>query len=164
MPLMLRFFFNRLSPVVLLVEILGVIGLIGFLGSKTWWVEWRTFARIGFGLFIILWLAVRFFGTVKWYPRESGLTQARYLGIETHFSKMLVPNAYIIFITALWLWLGGWPVFMWIANMPLLLFVTVNTILLSFHYQDKDTTPANYYTGDRGDPAAKSVARQTAQA
>lgn len=154
---MLRLFFNRDSLIVYCLEGLGVIGLIAFLASESWWVEWRTFARVGLGLFIAQYLFIRYCGTVKWYPRAHSHADAhKELGIELQFKKALVPTSYLMALTALWLWAGGWPVWLWLMNLLLLIIDHVNVILLYFHFRDKDPMPVNHFS-NRSTTSATAV-------
>lgn len=157
---MLRFFFNRKSPVVRLVELGGVIGMACFLATDAWWQTWGVFPKIGLGAVLACYLFLRFCGSVRWYPRTDQRSAGVPLGIEIHCTKMIVAGAYALALAALWLWAGGWPWLLWLL-VPALGFPTyVTSMLLWFHCTDRDETPVNFYSHRLVDASPEMASRQ----
>ncbi|MDO8520113.1 MAG: hypothetical protein Q7T11_08135 [Deltaproteobacteria bacterium] len=74
---------------------------------------------------------------LPWYSRED-----RGWGIEEHFQKIVVIVGYLLTLNAAlaWVWPGFWP-FLLLTNLVFLFLNAVNTVLLTFHFRDKDNTP-----------------------
>lgn len=150
---MFRLFLHHDSPLVRTLEIIGVVGMAVFFASDSWWVAWQTTARVGLGVFLCGYLFLRYCASVRWYARPTpAATVRKYLGIELHFRRMLVLCSYVGSLTALWLSLGGWPVFLWAMNAILIFFSYGNGLLLWFHYHDRSPVPVNFYSARETSP------------
>ena len=139
--------FNRESPVVRSLEVVGV----GLSGLSLWKslipFDWRD------GLFLFLLACCLFVfvcDLVKWYPdseRTGGAGQK--IGIEVHFLKARVPTSYILAITAI-LCLLEIPYLstgvVLLADVMMLVVAPVNGILIWFHRRDRDPTPMNFFS------------------
>lgn len=95
-----------------------------------------------FILFCLLCLVITFIRFYPWYKQQD-----RGAGIEEHFEKTMVPTSYIMVVTNIiyHFWSSGWP-FLLFASLLLLIIQSVNFILLTFHFRDKDPTPPSYFT------------------
>lgn len=137
---MLKIFFNRYSPVVRLMEFIGLVGIA--------FVSWQLFAgRLSIleSIFLILilieYLFLRFCMMWRWYPDVP-----RSCGIGLQFEKAMVPAGYIL---AIMLWL-----FMLVKSSAILAVVVfllavithVNIILLYLHFKDRDRTTVNSFS------------------
>lgn len=97
------------------------------------------------------------FALFPWYSRKY-----KGLGIEDHFEKMLIPTTYLVLLDQI-LRLFFPAVLIW--NIFLVsvfsFFITVNLILLFFHFRDHDKTPPAYFAaglflGNDGNSGGKS--------
>lgn len=141
---MLKLFFNKESPVVYAAEAVGALLLGVFLWRGTW-RAWSPLSLGALGVCCVSYLFLRFCATYRWYPRAGHA--AKYLGIEMHFKKALVPTAYLLALTGGWLCAGGSPLALSLVDPLLLLIAHVNVHLLRFHRQDHDPTPVNCFSG-----------------
>lgn len=136
---MIKFFFNRFSKMVSLMEVLGII----FMGAAFM----RT-ANHASPLTITLFAAVsveyafiRYCAIRRWHKDAP-----RYSGIELQFKKALVPTSYILAITGACLMLFSGLFLLIIAAFLLAVIVHVNVILIYFHRRDKDKLPPNFFS------------------
>ena len=96
--------------------------------------------------FLVLFVLFCFFITITrffpWYPKAF-----RGCGIEEHFEKTIVPTSYMMVATAIvyHLWESCWP-FLAFAGLLLTIIISVNFILLYFHFRDQDPLPPSYFT------------------
>jgi hypothetical protein len=143
----LKTLFNRESPVVRSLEVVGVALAGVHLWRNLLPFDWRG------GLFLFL-LALSLFifacDIIDWYPADQkpkGPKQK--IGIEVHFLKARVPTSYILAITSA-LALLRIPyvstIAVILAVVMMLVVAPVNGILIWFHRKDKDVTPMNYFS------------------
>ncbi len=144
---MLKIFFNRTSPLVRLLELIGVILSVWFLTKR---LPTDGVVPLLFLFLFCSYLFVRICDGVNWYPREKNLPpDPKRFGIRVQFQKAIVPSAYILAITAAVALLEipflstGVITF---AVLLMLIVAPVNGILLYFHLRDKDPTPINYFS------------------
>jgi hypothetical protein len=137
---MLKFFFDRSSWVVRLLEAVGVAAVL------------YDFFHLKAGGFLFLFLVVgylfiRICAVIRWYPHE-----ARGIGIEVHFFKTLVPASYILAIASAVLFLKifwiSMPILI-LADLMMLVLISVNGILVYFYLRDKDPLPVNYFSSNK---------------
>jgi len=134
---MLRLFFNRASPIVSILELLGLTGMITAIVSWFQDPSWNIKVLL-FGIMLFFYLFIRICYLIRWYP-----DQGRDIGIEVHFKKCLVPTSYIITVMMLG-FLPSWETpFLVLANLLLSIIVFVNGIIIGFHFKDKETLPIN---------------------
>lgn len=133
---MLKFLFNRFSRVVYAMEIAGII--FTFL----WF--FRSPPKIIFGIAVLEYLFLRFCATWRWYKNAK-----RYEGIGLQFKKAMVPTSYIMAMASGVGYFTGSTLLLWAAIFLLAVILHVNVILLALHYKDKNTTPVNYYSGNK---------------
>lgn len=159
---MLRLLFHRDAYLVHLMEAVGVVGLLGFLGGTAYWRQWNGLEIGTTALCIINYLILRICGTKHWYPRVAGVTypQAQY-GIEIHMKKILVFNAYAVALTAAWLWLTHWPLPLLLLNVAWGFNSVLHGILLYFHVTDRSPTPINMFSA-RSAATTETTAKQVA--
>jgi len=140
---MLRFFFNRKSKFVRLLELIGVSGFIAVFVSGAY------FSGTGFfkWMFVVLlfeYIFVRFCSVWKWYKKFPKTTNETGIGLQ--FRKALVPTAYIMVIAnagALLNASGGVLLFFVIV---MALVIHVNIILIYLHLMDRDTRAPNCFS------------------
>lgn len=137
---MLKFFFDRFSKAVYLMEILGVLFTAGWLWKLSGG-EVSPGAKVLLGLYLFEYLLNRFFVTKRWYKRA-----ARYEGIELHFKRMMIPISYLLaFASGLGFFTGS-TLLVWVAVVVMGVLTYVNVTLLYLHCKDKNKTPVNYYS------------------
>jgi len=137
---MLKFFFNRFSFMVKLMEVLGVI-VLPFVFYKTFFITKSLPAEIFFLIAIGIYGFIRFCATKRWY-----VDAPRYSGIELQFAKSLVPVGYIFTIFGI-LSLIFKPTFFLIIEAVLFAAIAhVNIILLYLRSKDHDPTPVNLFS------------------
>ncbi|MBI2340045.1 MAG: hypothetical protein HYU99_06760 [Deltaproteobacteria bacterium] len=137
----LKFFFNRKGTVITSLTTLGWL--------LTLWNLSRLFQETGRGIlipftfltFVILCLFITTTRFIPWYPGKF-----RGFGIEEHFEKTLVPASYIMVVTGIIypLWRNCWP-FLFFVDLLLIVIISVNFILLYFHFRDQDPLPPSYF-------------------
>lgn len=142
---MLKLFFNKEGMIVYALELLGVL-LLGLFLWKGHWLEWSLVHRSVFVLFVTLYLFLRWSAWRPWYPRTAG---EKYLGIEMHFKKVMVPTAYIVGITGGWLIGGGSLYLLYVVAILLLVITHVTVILLYCYWKDHDPAPVNAFSRPR---------------
>ncbi len=138
---MLKILFNRSSPVVRLLEIVGVVNSFFYLRSVIEAFDLTTWL---FLFLLLCYLFIRVCDLIHWYPGEP-----RGLGIEVHFKKALVPTSYILSIASLFCLLSLPIVTLSVvilADILMLIIAPVNGILLWFHCRDHDPMPINYFS------------------
>ena len=141
---MLRFFFNRDSFMVRLMELIGLAGVCAAAAQ----LVLKKAAPLQSILFIIIlaeYAFLRFCTFWRWYPKG---TPGPY-GIGLQFLKAIVPAGYILAIMM-------WPfvffrhsAFLLIAAALLAVIVHVNIILIALHFKDRDKMPVNTYSMTR---------------
>ena len=138
---MIKFFFNRFSKMVVIMEVIGFLFLVVdffYIFSEKSFVKILLFVVVLFE-----YIFIRFCATKRWHKEVP-----RFSGIELHLKKAMVPTSYIIAIFA-GLAFFGFPVFSYaVAAFVLLVIAHVNVILIYFYLRDKDKTPVNYFTGN----------------
>jgi hypothetical protein len=144
----LKLLFNRTSPVVRSLEVIGVALAAVYLWKRLIPFDWRD------GLFLFLLACSLFIFTcdlIRWYPaaeRPAGAKQK--IGIEVHFLKARVPTSYILAVTSAVAlldlpYLSTGVVI--VACLMMLVVAPVNGILIWFHRRDKnDPLPMNYFS------------------
>lgn len=119
------------------MEILGVALTIA-------WIIQGERISIPFGIYLFLYLFLRFCTTVRWHRGAK-----RYEGIELQFKKAMIPTSYILAMTSGVGFVTGSSILLWLAISLLAIIAHVNCILLTLHYKDKNTTPINYFSGNK---------------
>lgn len=132
---MLKFFFDRFSKVVLLMEILGVAWTLG------WITRDPSFLLM---IYVAEYLFLRFCATKRWY-RDAN----RYEGIELQFKKALIPTSYILALVSGVGFFTHSTVLLWMAIPLLGIILHVNILLLYLHHKDSNTTPINFFSGNK---------------
>lgn len=146
----LKILFHRTSPIVRILEILGLI--------FSAWAFFKFYGAFGYrmGFFLAFfgeYIFLRFCDSFPWYPlSERPAGRGQKIGIEVHLQKSLVPASYILAIVA----------FLQIHPIPYLSFFlaafafflglvlsSVNGILIYFHFRDKDPLPMNFFSNNR---------------
>lgn len=139
--------FNRESPVVRSLEVVGVV-----LAGIYLWKNLIPFDGQD-GLFLLL-LACSLFvfacDLIPWYPVSEKPEGARQkIGIEVHFLKARVPTSYILVVASVAALLHI-PyvslIVLILVDVMMLVVAPVNGILIWFHRFDKDPTPMNYFS------------------
>lgn len=139
---MLKLFFNRKSPIVRAMEILGVVAL-GIFFRHGGWQAWPLAPRIALCWFLALIVFLRICATVRWYPPHKRPEPLCDCGIETHFRKVYVSGAYLLGIVGCWLAFGWSPRILYYVDAVLLVFAHPHLILLYLHYKDTSLSPVN---------------------
>lgn len=159
---MTRFFFNRHSKIVGLLELAGVV-----LAALVLWRDWGWF-DLRFCLFLLMlscYLIIRICDWIPWYSKsqrviggtidktESCCSSPKRLdiGIEVHFKKALVPTSYILFLASLMIYLEVSYISMGLvilADLMMIVVTPVNGIMIYFHFKDKDPMPINYFSNN----------------
>lgn len=137
----LKFFFNRHSGVVIILNVIGwVLNLWHLYHLSAQWGERGLFTGVTFLIYIFLCFLITLIRFIPWYPREH-----KGYGIELHFEKTLVPAGYTMVVTNIiyFLWRSCWP-FLLFSILLFLIIQSVNCILIYFHTKDKDPTPPSY--------------------
>jgi len=139
----LHFFFNSKGPLVRTLLTLGWTGTLYWLfrffqGS----VPWNSGSQFFFILYIIEISFISFVGFFPWYQPED-----RGHGIEDHFSKIMVPIAYILTVSTSLLFLLHQP---WLYFLCLQFFfipiASIHGILIFFHFKDHDPLAPSYFS------------------
>lgn len=140
---MLKFFFDRFSKVVYMMEALGVALTLAWLYKR---VEPPSslLTKILLFLFIAEYLGLRFCASVHWHKNA-----ARYEGIELHFKKAMIPTAYILAFVSGMGFFAGFTLWLWPGILLLGILLHANIILLYLHFKDKNKTPVNYYSNEK---------------
>lgn len=138
---MLKFFFNRFSKAVLLMELLGVVTCA--MSAKMILIgESAILIKVLFSTILILYAFIRYCASVKWYKDAP-----RWSGIERQFKMSLAPASYILAIVGISSVTAPSSVLLALAAIFLLLIAHVGVILIYLHLKDKDKTPVNFYSG-----------------
>lgn len=159
---MLKFFFNKNSKIVYVMEALGIACLVFFLATGRIGSETIP-SKILFWFFVLEYLFIRFFASVQWYNNEGrkklgfniqnifkGHNKgSRYRGIELQFKKALVPTAYIIPVFSILILLTLPISVLYIAVILMAVIIHVNIILIYFYIKDNETLPVNFYTHNK---------------
>ncbi|MBI4124438.1 MAG: hypothetical protein HY466_00725 [Deltaproteobacteria bacterium] len=140
---MLKFFFNRFSKMVVLMEMLGVVFTAG------WFYQLLQnppggFTKIFFGLYLFEYLFLRLCATVRWHKQAR-----RYEGIELQFKKGMIPASYAMALTSGIGFFTGSALLLWPAVALIGVVAHVNVLLLYLHFKDKNQTPVNYFSGNK---------------
>lgn len=156
-----KFLFHYTSKFLLLLEAIGVLGLITLI--ITWWPGNKSIVtNIFFSILFVIYLLIRFFATFEWYNEDGqkgfsfnkrkkveGPLNFNYPGIELQFKKALVPTSYILPIFT-WLLVIGAPSFLlYIAVILLAIILHVNIILFYFYIRDNGSLPVNHFTHNK---------------
>jgi hypothetical protein len=140
---MITLLFNHRSPILYVVEALGILGLI----AVGWRMVAKGFGWIGWLLFVIvvaIYLFIRFCTSVRWYRDAK-----RYEGIELQFKKAMSPTVYVMFIGSVFFQIFPSVIELAILVFMLLVISHVNVILLCLHYRDKQDLPVNYFSNNK---------------
>lgn len=139
----LDFFFNRKSPWIKLLNLIGLSFSLYFLIELKAEYEVRgLFTVIGYDAFVLLSWVLLIFTLIPFYKKED-----RGFGIEEHFQKTLVPVAYMINLIHLSLLFMTRPWFLILfCALFLLVVVGVNIILTSLHLMNDDTYAPAYFS------------------
>ena len=141
---MIHFFFDRFSRVVLIAEIVG-IALMAAATVRLFLGDPSTLVSTLVVLVIVQYVFIRYCASHRWHRSAP-----RWSGIEKHMKKAMVPTSYIIAILGATLFFfSPSALLLGIAAFLLAVVMHVNVILLYFHFQNKDDTPANYYSGGK---------------
>lgn len=148
---MLKFFFNRESLIVRLMEILGIMAFGIFV-----WRYYQTPSRTLFFLSFLFagYAFIRLCDIIPWHQAKN-----RQTGIRVHFQKAVVPCTYILAITNLTCLLNipyASTLFMILGLLMTSAVLSVNVILVYFYFKDKDPLPINHFSSNsylRGDTA-----------
>lgn len=137
---MLKFFFNRQSPVVYLLNLMTTIEvLILFLPTKTkiiyFSIGWQTF------FIIFSWIFLNIINWIPWYGKLPGK-----IGIRLHFQKNIIPTVYISTIALSLKLLGVNDVWLTPFAILFLPILYVSFILLYFHFKDDSKIMPSYFT------------------
>jgi amino acid transporter len=137
---MIKFFFNRFSPMVTLMEIIGVILLIFTLASMITQGA-SLLAWILYSIVAVEYLFLRYCTSRRWYKDSP-----RYSGVELHFRKAIIPTGYSFTLMLPLFLITRWSIFLAVIAFVFAIFAHINIILLTFHRRDRDKTPASFYT------------------
>lgn len=144
---MLKFFFDRFSKVVLIMEILGVLFTALWIYKLYFFLAFSyppILTSVLLSIYCVEYLFLRFCATKRWHPEAK-----RYEGIELQFKKALIPTSYMMALTSGVGFLTESTLLLWIAVPFMAIILHVNIILLYLHFKDKNTTPINYYSGNK---------------
>jgi hypothetical protein len=145
---MFQVLFGRHSPLIRILEVSGLIlvGLIVFFKSAA--VLYSPALVLLFSIMIAQYIFLRFCHLYNWYKKDRTHFDdpPRYLGIEVHFLKAMVPSSYVFFFANLLLFLGFSYFSMLTANLFLAAIVLLNGLLIFYHIKDDDSLPVNYFT------------------
>lgn len=136
---MIKFFFNRFSKAVIVVEIAGVFLMCA--GARHLYTRGGIFAQILFAAVVLEYVFLRFCAGKRWhrnYPRFSG--------VELHFRKAMVSTAYIMALAGAILMISTSFIPLLIAFVLLGFLAHVNVILLCLKTRDTDKTPPNFFS------------------
>lgn len=126
---MLKFFFNRYSFMVTLMEILGIIGALLILRQiSTGGYSYSH--KIIFYLILALYMFLRFSCLVSWHRGKK-----RSEGIGLHFLKAMVPTNYIMAVST-WCYIAFKNLaIIVVAAFLLAIIAHVNIILIGLHFK-----------------------------
>jgi len=137
---MIKFFFNRFSKAVLLMEIAG-IALVS-IGSIL------VFLKGAGTLFIVLlaivsaeYAFIRYCTLRRWYASSP-----RWSGIELHFKKITVATSYILVLLGICILLVPPTIPLIVAAVLLAIIAHINVILLYLRRKDNFPTSANLFS------------------
>ena len=137
---MLRFFFHRSSKVVVIMEIVGLCGVLCisaqlFLGQLT------LLQSIFFISVLAEYVFVRFCALKRWHAHQD-----RCAGIGLHFKKAMVPTSYILACST-WLFvLTQKAVFFIIAFAFFIIIIHVHVILFGLYGKDHNKNEVNVFS------------------
>ncbi|MDP2600499.1 MAG: hypothetical protein Q8P84_07205 [Deltaproteobacteria bacterium] len=140
---MLKFFFDRFSKIVYLMEVLGLAFTLGWIW-KLVHTRGAFLTKILFAIYIAEYLFLRFCDTKRWHPAAK-----RYEGLELHFRKIMIPVSYILAITSGVGFFTGSGLLLWLAIPFMGVMFYANATLLYLHGKDKNKTPINYFSGKK---------------
>ena len=139
---MLKFFFNRNSKMITLMETWGLLLTFG------WFYRLiptdQRLTKIGIGIYFLEYLFLKVCALFHWHKEAK-----RFEGIELHFKKGLIPTAYLMALTSTIGFLTGSEFLLWFSILLLGIIAHVNVILLYLHCKDKNKTPINYFSGNK---------------
>lgn len=141
---MLKFFFNRQSPLVLGLNAGAFLETLAIL-----YLYARGSLALGpASIFLIAsWWILNLCNFYPWYAQRTGPDgRPEKLGIRLHFSKAMIPYIYVLFFSLLAKLLG---VSEWILGVFCVLFLPlyyVNVILLYFHFRDESSLTPGYFS------------------
>lgn len=137
---MLKFFFDRFSKVVTLMEVIGIL-LTSLMSYQLAFYSSTLLTKILFAIFLSEYLFIRFCTTKRWHKEAK-----RYEGLELHFKKVMIPTSYLLAFQGVIGLTFHSTILLWLA-IPILGFIVyVNATLLYLYAKDKNTTPINYYS------------------
>lgn len=137
---MLKLLFNRFSKIAMVVEWLGIVFTIGWLKQIAHQPTSLT-TKIALGVYIGLYLFMRFCTIKRWHKGVK-----RYSGIEGHFKRIMVGISYALASVSGIGYSTGSTLLLWPGILVIGALAHVNIILLWLHYQDKTTTPINFFS------------------
>ncbi|QQR79749.1 MAG: hypothetical protein IPJ69_10420 [Deltaproteobacteria bacterium] len=140
---MLKFFFNRESLIVRLMEVLGIVTFVFFVWqhyqTPSWTLFFLSFLFAGYAF-------IRLCDIIPWHQAKN-----RQTGIRVHFQKAVVPCTYILAITNLTCLLNipyASTLFMILGLLMTSAVLSVNVILVYFYFKDKDPLPINHFSSN----------------
>lgn len=140
---MIKLLFGRSSTAVKVMEGVGLI-LSPFALFRARLADEGAWHYGSIVAMLLIYAFIRFCASVRWYKDVP-----RYSGIELQFKKALVPTGYIMAIALALYLIFGWLIFLIAGALLLAVVAHVDVILLYFHFRDRDTTPANFYSSGR---------------
>ncbi len=138
---MLRLFFNRFSPLVFIVEIIGVVFI--FLTMRLFF-SFPHIGRLLLILYTLEYLSLRLFALIRWHPQSK-----RYEGIELHFKKLMVAVAYLLALLSILLYITHNIFFAILGIILFGMMLYPNLMLVYLYTKDKNTTPINHFSGNK---------------
>ncbi|MBX7147888.1 hypothetical protein K1X76_02280 [bacterium] len=138
----LKFFFNRHGNIVRILSALGVfLFAYNLYHLKNEWAARGHLTVISYLVMLVLAIGIYFCNYFPWYSKSD-----RGWGIEEHFEKTIVPTGYILVLTnlAYCVWLNPWPL-LWAVIFMFALILSVNFILIYFHFKDKSSDPPSLF-------------------
>jgi len=137
---MARFLFNHRSPVIQVVEIMGVVTFIIMIGRMahhtTPIASWCLWAIV-----LTEYVFIRYCASRRWY-RDS----VRGSGIELQFKRAHSPNAYLLFLASLCYLMAPSLVFPAVVAFLLAVIAHINVILLYLARRDTSSLPVNCFS------------------
>lgn len=125
------------------MEVLGVLFTAGWL-VRLFQNPPGLLTKIIFAVYCFEYLFLRFCTTVRWYRQAK-----RYEGIELQFKKGMIPVSYLMALTSGVGFFTGSTLLLWPAVVLITIVAHVNVILLYLHFKDPNTTPINYFSGNK---------------
>lgn len=140
---MIKFFFDRKSLVVKLMEISGLI-FTAMLFAAGWYKKLLFINKLVFLFYLLEYLFIKACAVIHWYKDAE-----RGEGIELQFIKAVVPTSYILALTGFLLLIGAPVALVYFSAFLLAVIAHVNVILLYLHLKDTDSSPVNYYSHNK---------------